>query len=338
MSKYLNGLMRFFASAIVYAGFAVYLYRPYLEEFNIWQRLLPVNLWLAALGCFVLSGRWVAGFAGRLFAGAVYGFGPFMLSLAKFHPLAGLLVASMPWLFWPAAYVGRTRRGWLSIPLSTLPFLAVVLFFQASAYYRLFAIPVRARFCLVDLVSLIAPLVMVERSIALVGFYHVSLTVLIMGFSILFVARRLGVITVLAAGLILSFCGSFLNVSPIIWASIPLVCCSVLVGAGMQGLVSAGFADRKWILLAVTMASAFAIVTLLFATKYFQVFLGLADRYARLFTEAGKMYVLGGLVLTILFFMARAKVRLHWLRWSILCLAMAIDVFIGARFIVDRIM
>jgi hypothetical protein len=328
----------FIVAACIYAGFISYLYHPYFQVFDKWQRLLPVNLWLAALGCFVLSGRWVAGFIGRLFAGAVYGFGPFMLSLVKFHPLAGLMVASIPWLFWPAAYVGRTRRGWLSIPFSTLPFLVVILFFQASAYYRLFAIPVRARFRLVDLVSLIAPLVMVERSIALVGFYHVSLTVLIMGFSLLFAARRLGVIAVLAAGLILSFCGSFLNVSPIIWASIPLVCCSVLVGAGMQGLVSAGFADRKWILLAVTMTSALAIVTLLFATKYFQVFLGLADRYARLFTEAGKMYVVGGLVLMILFFMARAKVRLHWLRWSILCLAMAIDVFIGARFIVDRIM
>ncbi len=83
--------------------------------------------------------------------------------------------------------------------------------------------------------------------------------------------------------------------------------------------------------------AALAIVTLLLATKYFQVFLGLGAKYARLLVEAAKIYILGAVAVTIIFFLARAKLRLRWLRWIILCSATGLDMFWGARFIVDRI-
>jgi len=106
----------------------------------------------------------------------------------------------------------------------------------------------------------------------------------------------------------------------------------------MQGLVSAGFADRRWVLVTAIIMGALAIVTLLLATKYFQTFLGLGSRYAKLLTETAWMYILGAITVAIIFFMARAKLRIRRLRWVILCSAMAVDIFLGARFIIDRIL
>jgi hypothetical protein len=339
MNKESHSPGKFFAAGAIYAAFAVYLYQPYLGSFNRWQYLLVVNPSLASLGCYVLSQRWVSSSVGSFFAGAIYGFGPFILGLAKFHPTAGFLVATIPWLFCPAAFGAGTRR-WLSIPLSVLPFVAIVVFFQVSVHYRLFAVPSRAKLHLADLFGLFAPLAGVKRGLTPVGFYHTPLAPLVMGFSMLLAARRIGVMTILAVAVVLAFCNSFLNVSPIIWLSIAVLCCSVLIGAGTQGLILAGFADRKWVLTIAGICGVLAIATLLLATKYFQVFAGLAAGYARVFTETGKMYTLGAVTMLVIFFLARAKLlaeRRLPVRAILLCLAMGADIFFGARFIVDRL-
>jgi hypothetical protein len=36
--------------------------------------------------------------------------------------------------------------------------------------------------------------------------------------------------------------------------------------------------------------------------------------------------------------MARQQLRLHWLRWALLAAALGIDIFLGARHIVDHIL
>jgi len=200
----------------------------------------------------------------------------------------------------------------------------------------LFPIPTQTRVHLSDLAGLLAPLVMVSRSITLVGFYHVPIAALVMGFLMLLAVRRLGIIVIFTTGTILAFCDSFLSVSPIIWLSVPVLCCSVLIGEGMQGLALAGDADRKWILAVIVSMGILAIVTLLMATKYFEVFAGLGKDAARLFTDTAKLYILGALAVSIIFFMARVKKRLLFLRWIVLCSAMAVDIFLSARFIVDR--
>jgi len=320
-------LSRFAAAAGIYASFAVYLYQPHFKHFNALQYLIIANACLASLGCFVLSRRWVSAFAGSFFAGAIYGFGPFALGLAGYHPTAGFLAAAIPWLFCPAAFGPKAKWRWLSWPLSALPFLAILLFFEVSAHYRLFAIPTQAKLHLADLAGLLAPLVRVNVSSAFVGFYHIPIAALVMGFSMLLAARRFGIMTIFTIGAILAFCDSFLNISPIIWLAIPVLCCSVLTGAGMQGLVWSGFADRKWVLMTVVIMAALSIVTLLLAAKY-----------AELFLETAKMYILGTIAVAIIFFMARAKVRITPLRWVLLCLAVAVDIFLGARFIVDKIL
>ncbi len=328
---------KFIGAACIYAAFAVYLYQPYFKNFDGLQYLLVVNVCLAALGCFVLSRRWVSSFAGSFIAGAIYGFGPFTLSLAKFHPTAGLLAASIPWMFCPAAFVCRNKWRWLSWPISALPFLAIVIFFRISIHYRLFSVPIGTRMQLGDLAGLIAPLAIAQRSTTLVSFYHVPIIALLMGFAMLLAARRVGVIIILCLGTILAFCDYFFSISPIIWLTIPAVCCSVLIGVGLQALCSAGYADRKWVLLAAVVSGALAIVTLLLATKYFQVFAGLGNSAARLLTESAKMYILGTITAAIIFFLTRAKLRVTLLRRILLCSAMAVDIFFSARFVIDRV-
>jgi hypothetical protein len=328
---------KFAAAAVVYVGFAIYLYQPHFNTFTKLQFLILVNVCLASMGCFALSRRWVSSFLGSLFAGAIYGFGPFMLGLAGYHPTAGFLAATMPWLFLPAAFGPKGRWQWLRMPLAVLPFLAILLFFGASSHYRLFAVPMQTRLHLADLAGLVAPFVTAQQNISLVGFYHIPIATLVMGFAIAFAARRLGVLIIFCLGVILASCRSVFGVSPIIWLSISILCCSIIAGAGLQGLCSAGFVDRGWILLSMAFMAGLAIVTLLQATKYFQVFMGFGDEYANRFLADAKLYIAGTVALLAIFFIARAKLRLAWLRWGVLGSATAVDIFFSARFIVDKI-
>lgn len=352
---------RFALAAALYTAFAVYLYQPHFNGFNALQLqdLIVANVCLASLGCYVLSRRWVAGFAESFFAGVIYGFGPFVLGLVKFHPTAGFLVAAIPWLFCPAVFGPEGKWKPLRILLSLLPFLAVVLFFQVSARFGLYPIPIKLRLNCADLADLLAPLVAAKRHKILVGFYHVPIASLIMGLSMLLVpleglckggilqrgrflkglaARRFGIVIIFAIATILAFCDSFLQISPIIFLAISTLCCSVLIGAGVQGLISAGPADRRWVLLTAILLGILAIVILLFATKYFQTAAGLGAGYARLLTETAKMYILGTLAIAMLFVIARAKLRIHPVRQILLYATMALDIFLGARFIVDTIL
>ena len=335
------GAALFLAAGLVYTCFAVYLYRPYFARFDRWQYLLTITAPAGSLGCYVLSRRWVAGFFESLFAGVVYGFGLFALGFARFHPSAGILTAAVPWLFCPAAFCLKTKRQWLrhaGIPLSALPFLAIIFFFQAAERYHLYPIPIQIRLAPVDIISLLAPYVAARRGMTLIGFYHVPAAALVIGIFMLLAARRFGVIAIFVVGLVLVFCGPLFDVSPIAWLSIPLLCCSVLVGVGMQGLVRAGYSDRKWIMADVIIMGVLAIFMLLLATKYFQFFLSLADGYARLFIDSAKMYMLGAVLLGILYVMVTAKLRLHQL-WSwMFYIAVGLDIFLGARYVVDAIL
>lgn len=321
---------------VIYIVFAIYLYQPYFEHFKRIQYLLVVNVCLAALGCFVLSWRWVSSFTASFFAGVVYGFGPFLLGLAKFHPSAGFLAATVPWLFLPAAFGPRAKWRWLSWPLSAIPFLAVVLFFQAAGRFGLFPIPIQTKLYLADLRGLAAPIVLATRDRSLIGFYHIPVASVVMGFSMLVAARRYGVMAILVFGGAAAFFDSFFGVSPIIWAAIAMVCCSVVIGVGTQGIISAGSADRKWLLAAVIVMGALAITSLLLAVKYYDTVAGLGAGYGKFLVETAKMYILGAITIAIVFFLAKGNLRVRIIRIAIIASAMAIDIFLGARFIVDQ--
>lgn len=331
---------KFAGAGIVYFAFATYLYWPYYKGLSALQLrdMFVLSTCIASLGCYVLSRRWVAGFVESFFAGALYGFGPFSLGLLKYHPTAGLLIAIIPWLFCPAVFGPKGRWRWVRVPLALLPFAVVLLFFQLAAYFRLYPIPIRLKVQAVDLVALIAPLVAAKRQMTLMGFYHIPIAALVMGLVMLLNAQRLSIMIILAIGTILAFCGSLLDISPVIWLAFTMLCGSIIIGAGVQGIVCAGYADRKWILLSAIVMGMLAIFTLLLATKYFQVFLGLGSGYARLFVESGEMHILGAVTMGILFFMVRARLRLQTLRLFLLCSTIALDILLQASFVIDRIL
>ncbi|MHC4324948.1 MAG: hypothetical protein ACYSUX_11825 [Planctomycetota bacterium] len=350
---------RFALAAAVYAAFAVYLYQPHFRGFDAirLQDLFVLNVCLACLGCYLLSRRWVAGFAESFFAGAVYGFGPFVLGLAKFHPAAGFLAAAVPWLFCPAVFRSKIRGQKSEVRSQTLifrllfsvfrlpssvfcllPFLVIVLFFQLATRFGLDPIPITLKLRAADLAGLPAPLVAAKRNMTLVGFYHVPIAALVMGLCMFaapfcfvsrascprfeggtpstqkakrggilqrgkilkdLAARRFGIVIIFAVATILAFCDSMFQVSPVIFLAISTLCCAVIIGAGIQGLISASRADKSPVLSAAILLGVLAIVTLLLATKCFQVAAGLADGYARLLVDTAKMYILGALAVAM---------------------------------------
>jgi len=329
---------RLLAAGAVYAAFALYLYRPCFRGFHSLrlQDAFVVVTPLACLGGYALSRRWVAGFAGSFLAGTLYGFGPYALGLAKFHPTVGLLVAAIPWLFCPAAFGPTGRWRFLRVLLSALPFLAIVLFFQLAAQVRLYPIPIQLKLHAADAAGLFAPLIAANRQLTPVGFYHVPLAGLIVGLFVLVAARRVKVMAILVIPTILAFCDPVLAVSPIVWLAITMLCGSVVVGAGMQALIYAGPADRKWILAASIVMGTLAIATFLLATESFRTFAGLGSGHSVLFVHTAKMYVLGAVTTAIFCFIVRVKLRMHLLRLLLLCAPMALDIFLGARFVIDR--
>jgi hypothetical protein len=159
-------------------------------------------------------------------------------------------------------------------------------------------------------------------------------------------ARRYGILLLAAAGLVLAFSKSFLNagslawlgVSPILWLSIPMVWCAILCGIGLQGLIEAGPADRRWVLAAAVLLGFLAIVTLLLAAQSFQVFAGSGDGDGRLFLQAAEIYLVGAGAIGLIYLLTRQNLRLHWLRWAILCAALGMDIFLGTRYIVDSVL
>ncbi|MCU0914294.1 MAG: hypothetical protein MUC88_07015 [Planctomycetes bacterium] len=333
----------------MYGAFAVYLYRPHFGGFTGWQWLLPLNAWWAALGGYAVSRRWVAGFTGSLLAGLLYGFSPFLLSLAKFHPSVSLLAAGVPWLFVPAAAtrtLSSTRSRWLSLLLWLLPFGVIALFFYLSAEHQLFAAPPQAPVRLPDLAGALAPLALLPRSTVLFGVYHIPVAAFVLGLAMVWIARRWNLLLVAAAGLALTFSRSFLGaeqiawlgISPILWLTIPMVWCAVWSGIGLQGLVAAGHADRHWILALAVLLGTLAIVTLLLAARCFQVFLGLGDGYGRLFVAAAQIYLLGVAVLGVIFVLTWRNLRWHGLRWALLSTVLGMDIFLSARYIVDGLL
>lgn len=264
-------------------------------------------------------------------------FGPFTLALAGYHPIGGLLSAAVPWLFCPAEFAYfKDKWRWISRLLLALPVLVILLFFEVSAHYRLFAIPIQAKLHLADLLGLFAPLVTVGRSITLVGFYQVPIAALIMGIVILLskttgkklsagtlvAERRLGVIIIFCLGTILAFCGPIFSISPIVWLSFPILCCSVLIGKGIQAFAGYDLVNNKWLL----------------AISVIMVVLSVSAWFLRSFGSemTAVMYIFGATAIATIFFMARAKLHLAVLRLAILGSAMAVDIFFSARFIVDK--
>ncbi len=322
-------LIRLITATTIYTALAIYLYQPYFKNFHGLDYLVVINPILAALGCFVLSRRWVDAFGASLFAGIIYGFGTFAICLGTYHPAAGLIFAGLAWLFCPAAFIGRLRLKFgiiLTALLCIIPFAIIILFFKTTAAYGLFPLPVQLKLSLEKIFGLLTPLVTKPNSLPLVSFYHAPLAALTMGLFMYFAVRRIGVMIIFLTGTVLAFCNPISHVSPVFWTAVPILCCSVIIGLGTEGIVRAGKSDQRWILSSAAIVAALAITGLV---------MGLLNN---LFFESAKMYALATVAILIISFLARANLRLHWLRWTILCTALGIDIIINARLFVDKIL
>ena len=284
-----------------------------------------------------MSRRWVSDFLGSFLSGAVYGFGPFLLSFAVFHPTAGLIVAIMPWLFLPAAFWARGDRKWLAWPLTILPFFAVPIFFKACEKFGFFPMPIQIRLVARDLVGLVSPLAFLNKSPVYLGFYHVTMAALVTGLLILFNRKQFGLLTIFILPCVLCFIEPMYSISPVVWMVFAILFGSMLIGLGTQGLISANIGDRIWILICEIALAVFAIVSLAVAVKCAGVALNLGNKFVNPLTQAAAMYVITMVVVGAIYFFVRAKLRLHWARWLMFGGAALIDIFLGARTIIDKI-
>jgi hypothetical protein len=330
------------AAMIVYSLFAFYLFYFYLGKSGTGCLLLVFNVSAASVGTFLLSRRWTADFSGSFFAGAMYGFGPFMLSLVRFHPSASLLASSMPWLFLPAAFgPASTKRHWhlFRILTSAIPFLAIIIFFQLASHYHFFPVPLGAGVKPVDLTSFIWPLAAAESGgLNPVGLYHFANALLFTGLIMMIKARRYKVMAILAAGIILAFCPPVWQVSPIMWFAIPSVVIAILAGGGLDGLVLAGFSDRKWVLAAAFLSGLFSIAAFWVAMGFAPANPNLPADIKTLFVFSARFHLLTALALAVIFFMLQSRIRLTVVRRLLIAAALILDIFLAARYIVGSAM
>jgi hypothetical protein len=320
-------------AAAAYLALTVYLYQPYIRDFTAIQLLLIFNSVAAATGAFLLSRRWIAEPAPAIIAGALYGFSPMAIGFTAYHPLASLPLALLPWLLLPAVIARRPRspaRSLASTAITTalylLPLALIVLFFWllAQPWIRpFFPLPKSARLNPASLAALLAPLTLKPHQFAF-AFYHIPVAIAIVGLIANITAHRIVIMLAAATCLILAFAAPILEVPPVVWSLVPALYCSIAIGLGTQALILAGPADAKWPLAAFMAATTLTALTIL---------LGL--RLGPQWFYAAKLHTLAMAMLAAIFFIARAKLRWHIFRSILLTAAMALDIILGARYLID---
>ena len=329
------------AAAIIYIVFAIYLYQPYLKNFgpaHCSYVLLIFSAAAGSFGCLLLSRRWVGSLAGSFLAGAIFGFGPFMLGLSRFHPSVSILAAAVPWLLLPASLIQKRKWRFLLIALSLLPFLAIIIFFQLASFYHFYPVPLQVKLTPADLLGIAWPLAAAEKNLNTIGFYHIAPAAMIIGILLMIQARRGGTFLILAAGVAASFFPPFLNISPIIWFAIPAACLAVLAGVGIEALALAGAADKKWILLIILFFLVLSGLSFLAAQGHIQLPAALLPINIALFNYTVRIYLLGAAVSILIFAIVRSRMRFVIIRRIMLFAAIIVDIFFGAQFIISKIL
>ena len=322
------------AAAALYGCLAVFLYLPVgVDNFKI---ACGINAVAAAWGGYFISKRWITNWTPSLFAGAVYGFGPFALSFGLFHPFAGLSFAMVPWLLLPAVYwhKGRTPDAFrfsVRAILTLLPFAAIALLFWITAQQwagPIFPASITEFLRAKDFADLIFPLYG-SGGIVTFGLYHASLIFALMGIFVYIKLQRIALLVPIAAGLVLAFWEPVFQVTPVVWAAFPILFLSLLCGLGFQAFLFEGKADTKWLLVCAATVSVLAAF-----------FAGLTIRIIvirEVFELTMLMYALTAAALWVLLAMVRLNLRWHWFKWAILTAAITIDLLFSARYLVDKL-
>ncbi|MBM4102807.1 MAG: hypothetical protein FJ263_01990 [Planctomycetes bacterium] len=323
------------AAAVILSILAAYLYMPHWFQLGGMKLLLPLNSILAAMGCFVLTRRWVSSFDASLLAAVIYGFGPFGLSFVSYHPLAGLSFVVVPWLLCPAVYYHTGHSSGALKTLATtllvlLPFAAIAgLFWAASNHWAgpLFLMPKHRTPQLTDLWGMITPLTFTTNHFA-VGFYHAPLVCILMGLFVFAASGKETLLVPVMAGIVLSLITPICSVTPIVWLSFAALFFSVVAGLGLQSLAWAGKADRFWIL-------ACVIGSLLLAAA--NCLLGFYYPGQTAYRHAMLLFLACTAATGFIFLLAHFNLRLSLLRWIILFGLCAYDIWVTAPALVDSL-
>ena len=171
------------------------------------------------------------------------------------------------------------------------------------------------------------PLSMAAGRPVILGLCHSGLMMAMMGLFVYLSAQRITVLIPPAVGLVLAFLDPVFRVSPIIWASLPMVFLSILAGLGIQSLLWAGKSDAKWALICTLAALGMAGVSLS---------LYLPDK-ADVYQNAVVFYLAGFVGLAVLFLLIRMGVRWLFLRWLILAGIVAADCFMTGQWLVNTL-
>jgi hypothetical protein len=158
------------------------------------------------------------------------------------------------------------------------------------------------------------------------SFYHVPLIALMMGLCMYVALGRPGIAVMAGISLVLSFSDPILQVSPIVWALIPLLFGAILVGLGMEGLAWGSATDGNWMLFCIISAAIIA------AGCFY-----LAITQTTVYREAAIMHAMAAVLVGIIFCLAKAKLRMHLLRWVLMCTGLGIDIILSARHILNQV-
>ena len=326
-----SNLIAFVAALFIYSAFALYLYLPHLNVFAPYRRLLIPAAILAAAGTYLLSRRWISSAIASFFAGLVYAFGPFALGFGLYHPAASALIAALPFSLMPAAFWPHRPFRWaplITAALALLPFVMIFSFFLTAAHYGLYPIPRNQRLQLAPFTGLITPLILEPLHFPYPGFYHVAVAPLIFGLFLFFRIHRAGATAFCLIGIALSFYAALGQTSPIVWALLPILCFSILTGLGFQGLIVASNADKNALANCSVLMAVIAAVSAAAAYN---------SPESTLFFRAASWYIVAAFGVYLVMILAINERRMHLLRWLALLFPAAVDIFISARIIVDKI-
>ncbi|MEN6307470.1 MAG: hypothetical protein ABFD91_06910 [Anaerohalosphaeraceae bacterium] len=325
------------AAVLLLSGLAVYLYQPHWFQLGMGNRkiLLPLNSILAAMGCFVVTRRWISSFDASLLAAIIYGFGSFGLSFIKYHFMAGLCYAMVPWLLCPAVYYhaghsGGTVKTMVSTLLTIMPFAAILGLIWFAAHHwagPLFLMPKHRILEISDLLGLVTPMIFATEPFA-IGFYHVPLILMLMGLFVFAVSGRETLLLPVLVGIVLSLMNPILDVTPILWLSFPALFLSVLAGLGLQAMAWAGKADRFWITLCIPAALILAGVNLVLSQSHPQT---------TAYSQAAVLFLAAAGGVGAIFLMTCLNIRMIWLRWVILFGLCVYDIVITSPSLVDSL-
>lgn len=329
--------MEIIESGAIYVALSILVYHEFIDVSKPLQLAILVNSAVAALGCFVLSRRWIGAITASLLAGGVYGFSPFALGFAAYHPLAGASFAAIPWLFCPAAFWsqrerfgvgfhtkfdGPRARKVIAVGLSILPFVIIWAFFTLCAMPAVgpfFPLPIQQRMAASSFLHLAIPAeVPIQNFVFSVG--QIALTMATMGGLIFVFAKRFGVLIVAGVAFGMSFFGPIGAVSPMVWGAIPVLLLAILAGLGVEALAWAGRGDRKLVAICAVVPAVLAVVT-----------------YSAGYELSAGMHLLAAIMLGCVYCMERGNLRWHGLRWTMLCVAVAVDVIVTAKILLGPI-